>query len=354
VGILYLFSSALITPAKVERTEKGSANALRGMFAHMLASLFAIVAVCSAQYAPNWTSLDTRPLPLWYDSAKIGIFLHWGIFSVPSFGVDSGGASGEWFWWNWQGAKQQEYIDFVARTEAPSFTYADYAPRFQAEFFNATQWLALFKASGAKYIVPTSKHHEGWTNWPSATSFNWNSVDVGPHRDIIGELAAATKAAGLTFGVYHSLFEWFNPLYLQDKAGGFKANLSDSAFLQKTFGELKELTNRYQPELFWSDGDWEAPDSYWNAPENFLAWLVNESPVKDTVVFNDRWGQGDTCHHGCECIRAAASARAPSAHPMPGCHSPCLLPLPSLLPPPLSPFPPTFFYPCSPSLLDLQ
>ena len=87
-------------------------------------------------------------------------------------------------------------------------------------------------------------------------------------------------------------------MYLADKALGFNTDLNSSAFLQKTFGELKDLVERYEPSLFWSDGDWEAPDSYWNAPANFLAWLVNESPVKDTVVFNDRWGQGDTCTHG--------------------------------------------------------
>jgi alpha-L-fucosidase len=101
----------------------------------------------------------------------------------------------------WQGENNSAYVDFVKNTEAPQWTYADYAPRFQAEFFNATQWASLFKASGARYIVPTSKHHEGFTMWPSATSFNWNAMDVGPHRDLIGELGAAVKAAGMTFGV---------------------------------------------------------------------------------------------------------------------------------------------------------
>ncbi len=212
-----------------------------------------LITAGAAQYAPTWDSLDTRPLPTWYDDAKVGIFIHWGVFSVPSFGVSSGGASGEWFWWEWQGSKDPAYSAFVAATEAPQWTYADYAPRFQAEFFNASQWASLFKASGARYIVPTSKHHEGFTNWPSATSFNWNSVDVGPHRDLIGELATAVKAAGLTFGIYHSLFEWFNPLFLEDEAAKFAKNITTSEFLQKTFGELHDLVNRYEPELIWSD-----------------------------------------------------------------------------------------------------
>ena len=68
--------------------------------------------------------------------------------------------------------------------------------------------------------------------------------------------------------------------------------------MPKTMGELVDLVTRYEPELIWSDGDWEGPDSYWNAPANFLAWLVTNSSVKDTVVYNDRWGDGDSCKHG--------------------------------------------------------
>ena len=86
----------------------------------------------------------------------------------------------------------------------------------------------------------------------------------------------------------------YNPLYLADKA----ANFSTTTFVPKAMGELVDLVNRYEPDLIWSDGDWEAPDSYWDAPSNFLAWLVTNSSVKDTVVYNDRWGKGDTCHHG--------------------------------------------------------
>ena len=183
-----------------------------------------------AQYAPTWASLDSRPLPDWFDAAKVGIFLHWGVFSVPSFGIDHGNTgSGEWFWDLWAN-NNTAYVDFVDRTQGRNFAYADYASSFTAELFNASAWAALFKASGARYVVPTSKHHEGWCNWPSATSFNWNSMDVGPRRDLIGELASATKSAGLHFGVYHSLYEWFNPLYLNDAA----SNFSTTTFLSKT------------------------------------------------------------------------------------------------------------------------
>jgi len=258
------------------------------------AALVALLSAASgARYAPTWASLDSRPLPGWYDSAKVGIFLHWGVFSVPSFGVDHGNTgSGEWFWKLLED-NVTAYVDFVAETQSSNFAYPDYAASFTAEFFNATQWAALFKASGARYVVPTAKHHEGWCNWPSATSFNWNSQDVGPRRDLIGELASAVKSADLRFGVYHSLYEWFNPLYLADEA----SNFTTTTFLSKTWGELRDLVTRYEPDLIWSDGDM-GPDGYWNAPENFLSWLVNDSPVAGTVVFNDRWGNNDTCQHG--------------------------------------------------------
>ena len=141
----------------------------------------------------------------------------------------------------------------------------------------------------------TSKHHEGWTNWGSAVSWNWNAVDNGPHRDILGDLATSIRnRTDLVFGLYHSLFEWFNPIYLADKASGFKSRTYVEDVL---YPELMEIINGYRPGVLWSDGDWEAPDTYWNST-GFLAWLYNESPVKDYIVTNDRWGKGISCHHG--------------------------------------------------------
>ncbi|KOC67449.1 Alpha-L-fucosidase [Habropoda laboriosa] len=241
------------------------------------------------QYSPTWDSLDSRPLPNWYDDAKFGIFIHWGVFSVPSFGS-------EWFWYNWQEEHTDtKYDDFMKQRYPPNFTYQDFAHEFTAEFFNATQWSELFQASGAKYIVMTSKHHEGYTLWPSKYSFSWNSVDVGPRKDLIGEVATAIRdSTNLKFGVYHSMYEWYNPHYLSDKHNNFT---TQNFVKQKTVLELLELIEKYKPEVIWSDGDWEASDTYWQSKE-FLAWLYNKSPVKDTVVVNDRWGKNIPCHHG--------------------------------------------------------
>lgn len=247
------------------------------------------VAMSSAvRYEPNWDSLDKRPLPTWYDESKIGIFLHWGVFSVPSY-------LSEWFWWEWQGEKDPAAVKFMQDNYRPDFTYGDFAPEFKAEFYDPNRWVDIFKASKAKYIVLVSKHHEGFCNWPSKYSWNWNAKDVGPNRDLVGDLAnAIRKNSDIHFGIYHSLFEWFNPLYIDDA----KNNYTTQNFVaQKTMPELHELVNTYKPDIVWSDGDWMVDDFYWNATQ-FLAWLYNDSPVKDTVVVNDRWGKNIRCKHG--------------------------------------------------------
>uniref|UniRef100_A0A674M976 Alpha-L-fucosidase n=1 Tax=Takifugu rubripes TaxID=31033 RepID=A0A674M976_TAKRU len=253
------------------------------------AFLTVLAARAAARYTEDWPSLDSRPLPSWYDQAKFGIFVHWGVYSVPGF-------HDEWFLFDWlfRQPPNQECVDFMKRNYPSGFTYPEFAPHFSARFFNPGDWADIFKASGAKYVVLTAKHHEGFTNWGSPFSWNWNSVDTGPHRDLVGELGEAVRNRSLHYGLYNSLYEWFNPLYLIDKKNGFK---SQQYVTNKLLPELFNMVVRYKPELIWSDGDWEAPDSYWNSTQ-FLAWLYNDSPVKDTIVTNDRWGAGCYCKHG--------------------------------------------------------
>ncbi|XP_020838743.1 tissue alpha-L-fucosidase-like [Phascolarctos cinereus] len=249
--------------------------------------LLLLAASASARYTPDWESLDSRPLPSWFDEAKFGLFVHWGVYSVPAWGS-------EWFWWSWQGRHDPQYEAFMQLNYPPGFSYPDFGPQFQASFYDPKRWADLFEESGARYVVLTSKHHEGYTLWPSPTSWNWNSVDVGPHRDLVGELAPFLREKKIHYGLYHSLLEWFHPLYLLDK----KNNFTTQNFVKaKILPEMINLVNRYKPDLIWSDGEWEAPDTYWNSTE-FLAWLYNDSPVKDQIVVNDRWGKDTGCKHG--------------------------------------------------------
>ena len=87
---------------------------------------------------------------------------------------------------------------------------------FTCELFNPDQWASIFKNAGAKYVVLTSKHHDGFALCPSGEAWNWNAVDAGPHRDLAGDLSAVIKKTGLHMGFYYSLYEWYNPLYKQD------------------------------------------------------------------------------------------------------------------------------------------
>ncbi|GLH10814.1 Putative alpha-L-fucosidase [Gryllus bimaculatus] len=243
--------------------------------------------VLSEPYEPTWKSLDSRPLPEWYDKAKFGIVIHWGVFSVPSF-------ESEWFWEMVNDDSSAPAL-LMKNNYPRGFTYQDFARDFTAEFYDPNDWVKVLNNSGARYVVLTSKHYEGYTLWPSKYSFSWNSMDVGPHRDIVGELARSIRSrTKLKFGVYYSLIESFNPLYLQDKNNNFSTQIFVT---QHTTPQLHELVEKYKPAVIWSDGEWEASDSYWLSKE-FLAWLYNESPVKDDVVVNDRWGKHIPCMHG--------------------------------------------------------
>jgi len=247
------------------------------------------------RYDPSWKSLDSRPTPSWFSDAKFGIFIHWGVYSVPCFAptedVSVYARYAEWYWMRLSNPDMEGHAQFKAfhdRVYGPYFRYQDFAPMFKAELFEPDRWADLFKRSGARYVVLTSKHHEGFCLWPSSQSWNWNSVDIGPHRDLAGDLAAAVRKAGLKMGFYYSLYEWFNPLYHADV---------DKYTAEHMFPQMKDLVSRYRPEILWTDGEWDHTSAKWRAGE-FLSWLFNESPVRETVAVNDRWGKETRGVHG--------------------------------------------------------
>lgn len=257
--------------------------------------IFISVATISAQnkYDAKWESLDQRPMPEWFENDKFGIFIHWGVYSVPSWAPNTGDVYSryaEWYWHRIDPADKdgEAFREYHNEMYGAKFKYQDFVHGFKAEMFNPNQWADIIKKSGARYVVLTSKHHEGFALWPSAQSVNWNSVDIGPHRDICGELTDAVRAQNLRMGFYFSLYEWNHPLYHSDVNRYVDEHM---------IPQLKDLTLRYQPEIIWGDGEWEHPSKTWKS-EEFLAWLYNESPVRETVVVNDRWGEETRSKHG--------------------------------------------------------
>jgi len=260
----------------------------------VLKILFAgIFFLCSqniyAQYKADWESLDSRPVPQWYLNAKFGIFIHWGVYSVPGYSK-----KGDYAEWYENGLRNGDSARIKYQKENyGNRTYNDLVNDFHAELFNPDEWANLIEKSGAKYVVLTSKHHDGFCLWPSKEAdrdwgFPWNAVTAGPHRDLLGDLFKAIRKTSVHAGMYYSLYEWYNPLWLTDKNKYVSAHM---------WPQMKDLINTYKPDVFWTDGDWDAPASTWKSQE-FLAWLYNESPVKKSVVTYDRWGSGVRFHHG--------------------------------------------------------
>lgn len=245
------------------------------------------------KFKNSWQSLDTRPVPEWWSDAKFGIFVHWGLYSVPAYApVDEVEGVYEKYAEHYLMRlidKNTSFTDYHKRNYGPNSTYADFAPMFKAAFFDPDKWADLFKKSGAGYVVLTSKHHDGYCLWPSAQSKGWNSVDVGPKRDIINDLSMSVRRAGLRFGLYYSLLEWNNPLYT---SGNMEAWTT-----QHMIPQMKDLVTKYEPEIIFADGEWDYTSDKLKST-TFLTWLYNESPVKNTVVVNDRWGKETRSKHG--------------------------------------------------------
>jgi alpha-L-fucosidase len=243
-------------------------------------------------YEAKWSSLDKRPCPEWYLDAKFGIFIHWGVYSVPAWGAPKEYA--EWYWNHIADKKPgNPWWQFHQANYGKDFDYPQFAPMFRAELFDPDQWADIFARSGAKYIVPTSKHHEGFCLWPSEDASRtwgrpWNAAVIGPKRDLLGDLAGAVRKHGIKFGFYYSLYEWYNPLWLKDKP---------AYVAQHMHPQFKDAVTRYRPAIIFADGEWDLPSAEWKS-EELLAWLFNESACKDEVVVNDRWGKETRHHHG--------------------------------------------------------
>ncbi len=179
--------------------------------------IFSAALTCLSQqgYETNWESIDSRPVAPWFEDAKFGIFIHWGPSSVPAWSPR--GTYSEWYQYWFQNKTISgngkftgtEVYDHHVETYGEDFSYYDFGEMFTADRFDADQWAKLFEDAGAKYMVITSKHHDGFTLWPSETAnktwgFPWNAGDVGAKRDLLKELEVAVKKNRCE--VWHLLF----------------------------------------------------------------------------------------------------------------------------------------------------
>ncbi|MEO8766584.1 MAG: alpha-L-fucosidase [Ginsengibacter sp.] len=265
------------------------------------------------KYEPTWESIDSRPIPQWFQDAKFGIFIHWGVYSVPSYmHINREGSVydcyAEWYEVTAM-TKPGINRDFHNRVYGKNFAYRDFAPMFKAAVWQPEKWAHLFKDAGAKYVILTSKHHDGFALWPTGDPYskNWNSMEVGPKRDLVGELSKAVRKEGLKMGLYYSLMEWESTpvatsdgsikYYLPDEIISKYKIPGDKMISDHIIPQMKDLVQRYHPSILYPDGDWDEDDARLQSKE-FLSWLYNNAPNRNEVVVNDRWGKVRGRHGG--------------------------------------------------------
>ena len=261
-------------------------------------------AFASAQpYEPTWDSIDRRPTPAWFTEARFGIFIHWGTYSVPAYAPVLPGklAYAEWYW-NALTERKGRQAERPSNRAPGTTTGASTAPTPPTRTSRPssapsssipTTGPRSSRPPGPSTSCSTSKHHEGYALWPSREASAtwgrpWNAVEIGPKRDLLGDLTQSVRRQGLKMGYYYSLYEWYNPLWLKDKPRFVREHM---------FPQFKDLVTRYEPSIIFSDGEWDLPSAEWKSPE-LLAWLFNDSKVKDEVVINDRWGKDSRHKHG--------------------------------------------------------
>jgi alpha-L-fucosidase len=270
-------------------------------------------------YEATWESLKTYTVPEWYQDAKFGIFIHWGVYSVPAF-------ANEWYPRNMYLQGTPEYEHHV-KTWGPhnKFGYKDFIPMFKAEKFDPAGWADLFKKAGAKYVMPVAEHHDGFAMYDCSFS-RWTAAKMGPRRDIIGELAAAVRQAGLVFSLSSHRAEhwWFmnggmefdsdvrDPRYYAfygpAKPGPSMGDLEkwmskdwrprpDGKYMEDWLARTCELVDKYQPQVVWFDW-WIEQAVFEPYLQRFAAYYYNRGL---------EWGKGVAINHKYESFPEGAA-----------------------------------------------
>ena len=241
-------------------------------------------------FQPNWESLKNYQVPEWYKDGKFGIFIHWGVYSVPAF-------ASEWYPRNMYREGSPEFKHHVA-TYGPQdkFGYKDFIPMLTAAHFDPEAWAQLFADAGAKFVVPVAEHHDGFAMYETAMN-RWNAKNMGPNRDVTGDLAEAVRKRGLVFGVSsHRAEHWWYfdggrkfPSDVQDPAfadfyGPAEKGPADhhnteqsppsEAYLADWLARTCELVDKYRPQLVWFDW-WIQTTAFKPYLQQFAAFYYN-------------------------------------------------------------------------------
>jgi alpha-L-fucosidase len=238
--------------------------------------------IARGPFQPNWPSLEKYQVPEWYLDAKFGIFIHWGVYSVPAF-------DNEWYPRNMYKRDEAAYKHHLEKYGPQSqFGYKDFIPRFKAERFDARAWAELFKKSGARYVVPVAEHHDGFPMYDCSFT-EWSAAKMGPQRDVVGELARAVGEQGMHFGASsHRAEHW----WFFDQGRLFDSDVKDpryaglygpaepektqpnKAYLNDWLARTCEIVDKYQPELIWFDW-WIEQPAFEAYKQKFAAFYYN-------------------------------------------------------------------------------
>ena len=261
-------------------------------------------------FEANWESIKKNYKdPQWFNKQKFGIFIHWGAYTVPAFGS-------EWY-------PRQMYMDtanFSAQLKTgkmgPSkeylhhkkywgnhkkFGYKDFIPLFKGEKFDPNQWIDLFIEAGAKYVIPVADHHDGFAMYKSNTT-RWNAFDMGPKRDVLGELFSAGRSKGMIMGASsHFAFNWSfynkkdhfdttNPEYsdLYSSKGKDLTEPVSEAFKKRWWNRTKDLIDNYQPDILWFDFYLDIPDFADQRPKVAAYYYNKGIEWEKEVVLQDK------------------------------------------------------------------
>jgi len=253
------------------------------------------------QYEATWESLKTHSLPEWFDDAKFGIFIHWGIYSVPAYKT-------EWYPRHMYTEGDDIYKHHTKEYGPPwEFGYKDFLPQFTAENWDPDRWAELFKEAGARYVVPVAEHHDGFAMWDSDLT-EWDAMDKGPQRDIIGELEKATRKLNMKYAPsYHRARNWrhYEPSYnLEEECdtedpryAGIDGIYPEphepgapqtEAFLEDWEKRWKELQKKYRPDFAWFDYGWEEPPFYPYMKRMMADYFNTAQKWGKEVAFNNK------------------------------------------------------------------